>query len=109
MRSRRDRHKFGNALHHAEHGDLGIAERDEAGVEFIGAGAGHVGLVIRANQGAYIGLGASRRAATKAGPKRSAFVTSPALPSARAAGRASRSRAASACRSSRWRRPLPRP
>ena len=42
MGGRGNRQKFGNALHHAEQADLGIAQRDETGVEALCAGIRHV-------------------------------------------------------------------
>ncbi len=41
MCRRGDRHQLGDALHHAEHGYLRIAEPDEPGVDAVCAGAGH--------------------------------------------------------------------
>src|ERR1700758_1973992 len=41
MRGRGDRLQFGDALDDAEHGNLGVAERDKSGVDAVGAGVRH--------------------------------------------------------------------
>ena len=44
MGGRGNRQQFGDALHQAEKGDLGISQADKAGVHALGADVSHVGF-----------------------------------------------------------------